>query len=100
MPGASRRTAFEAPAILSRVVGRLDELKLITRKPDPDDLRSVWVESTPAGDRISERIRERRNAVLSTCLERLPAEQVAVLETALPALEALDRELGRRAEMA
>jgi DNA-binding MarR family transcriptional regulator len=81
------------PTMVSRVVGRLGELKLITRKPDPDDLRSIRVQSTPAGKRINDRIRERRNAVLSTCLERLPAEQAALLTTALPALEALEREL-------
>jgi len=29
------------PTMLSRVVGRLDELELIDRSPDPEDLRSV-----------------------------------------------------------
>ena len=40
------------PTMLSRVIGRLVEMKLITRTPDPADLRSVSVLSTATGRRV------------------------------------------------
>jgi DNA-binding MarR family transcriptional regulator len=77
------------PTMLSRVIGRLVEMKLITRTPDPADLRSVSVLSTPAGRRVDKKIKARRAAAVSECLELLPAEQVIALTEALPALENL-----------
>jgi DNA-binding MarR family transcriptional regulator len=77
------------PTMLSRVIGRLVEMKLITRTPDPADLRSVSVLSTAAGRRVDKKIKARRAAAVSACLALLPAEQVAALTEALPALEAL-----------
>ncbi len=77
------------PTMLSRVIGRLVEMKLITRTPDPADLRSVSVLSTAAGRRVDKKIKARRAAAVSECLALLPAEQVAALTEALPALESL-----------
>ena len=77
------------PTMLSRVIGRLVEMGLITRTPDPADLRSVSVVSTTAGGRIDKKIKARRAAGLSQCVELLPADQVAMLTQALPALEYL-----------
>jgi DNA-binding MarR family transcriptional regulator len=81
------------PTMLSRVVGRLDELELVQRRPDPADLRAVRVEVTPAGRRVHQRIRTLRTRVVSLCLERLPDEATRTLLDALPALEALVDEL-------
>src|SRR5258705_3429106 len=39
------------PTMLSRVVGKLTELGLIQRDPDPADLRAIQVEATAAGHR-------------------------------------------------
>jgi DNA-binding MarR family transcriptional regulator len=77
------------PTMLSRVIGRLVEMKLITRTPDPADLRSVSVLSTAAGRRVDKKIKARRATAVSDCLALLPAEQVAALTDALPALESL-----------
>ncbi|HXZ66494.1 MAG TPA: MarR family winged helix-turn-helix transcriptional regulator [Streptosporangiaceae bacterium] len=77
------------PTMLSRVIGRLVEMELITRTPDPTDLRSVSVLSTAAGRRIDKKIKARRAVAVSECLELLPAEQVAALTEALPVLENL-----------
>ncbi len=77
------------PTMLSRVIGRLVEMKLITRTPDPSDLRSVSVVSTAAGGRVDKKIKARRAAGLSQCVELLPPDQVAVLTEAMPALENL-----------
>ncbi|MEQ4207448.1 MarR family transcriptional regulator [Actinopolymorpha sp. B17G11] len=81
------------PTMLSRVVGRLDELELVQRRPDPADLRVVRVEVTPAGRRVHQRIRTLRTRAVSLCLERLPDETARTLLDALPALEALVDEL-------
>ena len=77
------------PTMLSRVVSRLHVMELIDRIPDPADLRSASVVSTPAGQRIDEQIKTRRAAAVSRCLEQLTAEHVSALTEALPALESL-----------
>src|SRR5215469_538661 len=85
------------PTMLSRVIGRLVEMDLITRTPDPADLRSVSVVSTPAGGRIDKKIKARRAAGLSQCVEMLPREHVALLTEALPALENLAETMRQQA---
>jgi DNA-binding MarR family transcriptional regulator len=77
------------PTMLSRVIGRLVEMNLITRTPDPADLRSVSVVITAAGGHTYKKIKARRAAGLSQCVELLPSDQVALLTDALPALENL-----------
>jgi DNA-binding MarR family transcriptional regulator len=85
------------PTMLSRVIGRLVEMDLITRTPDPADLRSVSVVSTAAGGRVDKKIKARRAAGLSQCVEMLPAEQVGALMQALPALENLAETMRQQA---
>jgi DNA-binding MarR family transcriptional regulator len=81
------------PTMLSRIVRRLDEDGLISRLSDPADLRAARVEITSAGTLVHQRLRDGRTKVVSDCLDRLPAETVTQLFTALPALEALAEEL-------
>jgi DNA-binding MarR family transcriptional regulator len=81
------------PTMLSRVVGRLDELGLVRRLPDPADARAVRVDATPDGREVHERIRTQRTRVVSQCLDRLPEESTRTLLHALPALELLVDEL-------
>jgi DNA-binding MarR family transcriptional regulator len=81
------------PTMLSRVVGRLDELGLVRRLPDPADARAVRVDATPDGRRVHQRIRTQRTRVVSQCLDRLPEESTQTLLRALPALELLVDEL-------
>lgn len=81
------------PTMLSRVVGRLGELGLISRVQDPADLRAAKVEVTPAGAEVSERVRAQRTEIVARCLERLPSATARTLLDALPALEALAEEL-------
>lgn len=83
------------PTMVSRVVGRLDELALIRRVPDPGDLRSATVQITAGGRRVDARIKSRRAAVVSACVARLPDQHAAALVAALPALQAFADELGR-----
>jgi DNA-binding MarR family transcriptional regulator len=77
------------PTMLSRVVGRLLELELIRRIPDPTDLRSASVVSTPAGQDVDRRVKSQRAAALSECVDQLTDEQEQALNDALPALEDL-----------
>ena len=77
------------PTMLSRVVGHLDEIGLIVRTPDPDDLRSVSLLATEEGRQAHERILAQRAATVSRSAERLTAAEHASLIRALPALERL-----------
>jgi len=77
------------PTMLSRVISRLQSMELIERLPDPADLRSVSVVSTAAGRRTDKQIKARRAAAVSQCMDRLAADQVTAVTSALPALEQL-----------
>jgi DNA-binding MarR family transcriptional regulator len=81
------------PTMVSRIVGRLDELGLISRRQNPQDLRAALVEITDAGQRASERIRGERSKVLLACFEQLSQSEQDAVVTALPALEALAQQL-------
>jgi DNA-binding MarR family transcriptional regulator len=88
------------PTMLSRIVGKLDDARLIRRVPNPADLRAVNVEITDDGSLINERIRAQQAAVVSECVERLPQGQQETLADSLPALEKLVDELKHRAGQA
>jgi DNA-binding MarR family transcriptional regulator len=77
------------PTMLSRIIRKLDEDGLISRLPDPNDLRAVRVAVTPAGELVHGRIRESRTRVLSECLAQLPEETADQLLGLVPALETL-----------
>lgn len=77
------------PTMLSRITGRLCELTLIRRFPDPEDRRAALVDATPTGRRLRKRIHRERTAVLETHLARLSEDEQATLEAALPLLEQL-----------
>jgi DNA-binding MarR family transcriptional regulator len=81
------------PTMLSRVVGRLDELKLIDRCPDPDDLRSVTVSVTEQGRSVHERIKAQRAQAVSDAAGRLSTPEQHALIKALDAMDHLADEL-------
>jgi DNA-binding MarR family transcriptional regulator len=81
------------PTMLSRVIGKLDELELITRTPDPDDLRSARLSATRSGRDLHERIKEQRAQVVSQGADRLDPQEHAALVAGLSALERLAQEL-------
>jgi DNA-binding MarR family transcriptional regulator len=81
------------PTMLSRQIAKLAEDGLITRRPDQDDRRSAWLESTPAGSELADRIRDQRTHAVEVALEQLSPEDRRALESALPALEQLSAEL-------
>lgn len=77
------------PTMLSRVVGKLTELGLIQRDPNPDDLRAIRVEATDAGRHLHDRVKLLRTEAIGTCLDQLSPESAQTIITALPALEEL-----------
>jgi DNA-binding MarR family transcriptional regulator len=81
------------PTMLSRVVGKLDAMGLVRRMPDPADLRTASVAPTPAGRRSDQRVKARRETVVSAAMDRLNPAQEKAITAALPALEALTSEL-------
>jgi DNA-binding MarR family transcriptional regulator len=81
------------PTMLSRVVGRLTELGLIQRDPNPDDLRAVQVEATDAGRQLHERVKLLRTEALGACLDQLPDRSARTIIEALPALDELAQTL-------
>ena len=84
------------PTMLSRVVGRLTELGLIQRDPNPADLRAVRVEATDAGRQLHERVKLLRTEAIGSCLDQLPPESAQTIINALPALDALAQTLRDR----
>jgi DNA-binding MarR family transcriptional regulator len=89
--GLAELTELEGlnPTMLSRVVRALDEQGLISRLPDPSDLRAARVEVTPEGEQVHNRVKQQRARVLSECLGRLAPQTAAALLEAVPAMEAL-----------
>lgn len=77
------------PTMLSRVVGVLEQQDLLRRRPDPHDKRAALVEVTAAGRRTHDKFRAQRGRILAAGLDGLAPAQVAAIEAALPALEAL-----------
>jgi len=77
------------PTMLSRVIGRLTELELIQRDPNPDDLRVIRVEATDTGRQVHERVKLLRTEAIGACLDQLPDKSSREIIDALPALEEL-----------
>jgi len=77
------------PPSMTRIVARLDGLGLVAREVDVLDRRVARVRLTPEGARFLNRNRARRNVFLAERMKGLTAEEVAVLEQALPVIEKL-----------
>ncbi len=77
------------PTMLSRIVGKLEDARLVTRVADETDRRAVWVEITRQGHELWKRNRAVRSALLADLLEEMPAPYASALLAAIPALEEL-----------
>jgi DNA-binding MarR family transcriptional regulator len=89
--GVAELTELEGlnPTMVSRIIKVLDEAGLITRMPDPSDLRAARLAATPEGEQMHDRVRAQRTQVLSERLRQLPPETAEALLAAVPAMEAL-----------
>jgi DNA-binding MarR family transcriptional regulator len=81
------------PTMLSRVTADLVEAGLLERASDQGDRRAAWVNATPTGKRLADRIRRERTDALKLALGALPEAERREIENALPALERLLEEL-------
>lgn len=79
-----------SPTMVSRVVGRLHEMGLITRNPGPSDLRTASVAATATGTAVCKRVQKQQTDVVSRCLRLLDNSRETTLLEALPVLEELD----------
>lgn len=75
------------PPTMTRIVGGLEELKLVEREVDSRDRRVVRVRLTAEGRRFGLRVRSRKNAYLATQLRSLGPDELATLEKAAAILE-------------
>jgi len=82
----------------TRILGRLTELGLIDRIPDPTDRRCAIVSASPEGRALLRRLRQRKTAYLAMRLRELSAEEVAALERAADVLERLLEQEGSERE--
>jgi DNA-binding MarR family transcriptional regulator len=77
------------PPTMTRIVAALVEAGLVVREPDPADGRVAWVTVTPAGRRLLERSRRRKEAYLAKSLRSLDEGELRTLEAASEILERL-----------
>lgn len=79
----------------TRVIVSLVERGLIERTDDPLDGRVTWVQATPAGRKVLQRVRTRHNAYLAKRMKRLSPQELATLEDAARIMERLTEEDAR-----
>jgi DNA-binding MarR family transcriptional regulator len=77
------------PPTMTRIVAGLEETALLRRETDPADRRVARVTITPEGSRLLVRSRTRKDQFLAEMLEQLDADELAVVERAVPILERL-----------
>lgn len=78
-----------APPTLTRIVASLEENRLVTRQPDPDDGRATRVQATPAAHEVITGLGTSRFAQLHARISALaPAQREALLQ-AVPVIETL-----------
>ena len=77
------------PPKMTRIVAALIEAGLVAREADALDGRVAWVRLSPAGAKLLERSRRRKEAYLSRALQRLEPREMETLEEAAAILERL-----------
>lgn len=77
------------PPTITAAVGKLEEQGLVARTVDPGDRRVNRVAITPAGRRLLDKSRSRKNAYLERRLRALGVDERATLERAADLLEAI-----------
>lgn len=82
------REVISQPA-MTTTLNRLEADGLVARRPDPSDARASIVSLTPAGRDELHSFRDRAAAGVRPAIERLSADDVAVLERAADLLEQL-----------
>jgi DNA-binding MarR family transcriptional regulator len=84
----AKRERVQRPTA-TRLVARLEELRLLQRAADPLDRRSSLLSVTPEGTALLKQMRERKTAFLAHRIEGLDHEERATLDRAAAILERL-----------
>jgi DNA-binding MarR family transcriptional regulator len=74
------------PANVTGIVDRLVEQELLTRQPDADDRRILWLGLTEKGEALLANLREVRASEMHKILDRLSTEDLFVLYRAFEGL--------------
>ena len=80
------------PPSMTRVVGALEAMELITRTPHPTDGRQVVIELTPAAHELLDAEARAREAWLSGRLEQLSPQEREILQDAATIMDKLAAE--------
>lgn len=67
------------PGNMTGIVDRLLKQKLITRKPDSNDRRILWLAVTERGQRLVDELREGRATEIAKILGKLSQEELSVV---------------------
>ncbi len=67
------------PANVTGIVDRLVEQELLTRTPDPNDRRILWLKVTDKGETLLTNLREGRSSEMRRILNGLTSEELSVL---------------------
>jgi DNA-binding MarR family transcriptional regulator len=86
-PGRFARHEQIRKPTATRTIAALVEQGLVERTPDPLDGRVAWLQLSPEGRRLVQRVRRRYDAYLAERIKRLPADELATLERAAAILE-------------
>jgi DNA-binding MarR family transcriptional regulator len=81
------------PPTMTRLIQALEAEGLVTRTPDTDDKRVMWIKATPRGRRLLLRGRKARVRALAASLRTLDKGSVDTLEKAAALLETVARRL-------
>lgn len=88
-PGRLAEIEAVQPPSITRILGQLEQLGVVTREPVKDNLRQVQVRLTEEGRRAATEVHSGRDEWLANVLERLPAERRASLMDIVETLELL-----------
>lgn len=75
------------PPSMTRVLGHLEELGLVSRTADPTDKRQYIVALTAAGEATAAEERRRKDAWLAKRLSELSPEERAAIAAVLPVID-------------
>jgi DNA-binding MarR family transcriptional regulator len=91
-PGQFARHEQIRKPTATRTIAALVEQGLVERTPDPLDGRVAWLQLSPEGRRLVQRVRRRYDAYLAERIKRLPSDDLVALERAAGILERIAAE--------
>jgi len=91
-PGALAERERITPPSMNRTLNALEQLGLVSRRPDPDDARKVIVTVTDAGLAVIRETRRLRTRWFSQQLAALSGDERASLEAVIPVLRRIAEE--------